>query len=134
MLPGLPATGIDSSLLVSTAAGGFDRPHYCCAWPSGEVGAMGLEGAVKLGHRDRLAAISDPAEREAEFTRRCFEHALQRDVRIARIEALHDAQAESLAAMSKARLDKARERAHEHLVEVAANAASSSAPALLGRR
>ena len=27
MLPGLPATGIDSSLLVSTAAGGFDRPH-----------------------------------------------------------------------------------------------------------
>ncbi|MEP2716171.1 carboxyl transferase domain-containing protein [Pseudophaeobacter sp.] len=54
---------------MAMAGGGFDRPHYCCAWPSGEVGAMGLEGAVKLGHRDRLAAIADPAEREAEYQR-----------------------------------------------------------------
>lgn len=28
---------------------------------------MGLEGAVKLGHRDHLAAISDPQKREAEY-------------------------------------------------------------------
>jgi len=54
---------------MAMAGGGFDRPHYCCAWPTGEVGAMGLEGAVKLGHRDHLAAISDPAEREAEYQR-----------------------------------------------------------------
>lgn len=54
---------------MAMAGGGFDRPHFCCAWPSGEVGAMGLEGAVKLGHRDRLAAISDPDEREAEYQR-----------------------------------------------------------------
>ena len=54
---------------MAMAGGGFDRPQYCCAWPTGEVGAMGLEGAVKLGHRDHLAAIADPAEREAEYQR-----------------------------------------------------------------
>jgi acetyl-CoA carboxylase carboxyltransferase component len=54
---------------MAMAGGGFDRPHYCCAWPTGEVGAMGLEGAVKLGHRDHLAAISDPVERDAEYQR-----------------------------------------------------------------
>lgn len=54
---------------MAMAGGGFDRPHYCCAWPTGEVGAMGLEGAVKLGQRDRLAAMSDPIEREAEYQR-----------------------------------------------------------------
>jgi acetyl-CoA carboxylase carboxyltransferase component len=54
---------------MAMAGGGFDRPHYCCAWPTGEVGAMGLEGAVKLGHRDHLAALTDPAEREAEYQR-----------------------------------------------------------------
>ena len=30
---------------------------------------MGLEGAVKLGHRDHLAASSDPVAREAEYQR-----------------------------------------------------------------
>jgi acetyl-CoA carboxylase carboxyltransferase component len=54
---------------MAMAGGGFDRPHFCCAWPSGEVGAMGLEGAVKLGHRDHLAAIADPKERETEYQR-----------------------------------------------------------------
>lgn len=54
---------------MAMAGGGLDRPHFCCAWPTGEVGAMGLEGAVKLGHRDHLAAISDPQKREAEYQR-----------------------------------------------------------------
>ena len=54
---------------MAMAGGGFDRPAFCCAWPTGEVGAMGLEGAVKLGARDRLAAIGDDAEREAEYQR-----------------------------------------------------------------
>ena len=54
---------------MAMAGGGFDRPHYCCAWPSGEVGAMGLEGAVKLGHRDHLAAIEDDDARAAEYRR-----------------------------------------------------------------
>ncbi len=54
---------------MAMAGGGLDRPHYCCAWPTGEFGAMGLEGAVKLGFRDRLAAIEDPKERAAEYQR-----------------------------------------------------------------
>lgn len=54
---------------MAMAGGGFSRPVYCCAWPTGEVGAMGLEGAVRLGHRDRLAAIADPAARDAEYRR-----------------------------------------------------------------
>ena len=39
------------------------------AWPTGEFGGMGLEGAVKLGFRNELAAIDDPAERKATFER-----------------------------------------------------------------
>lgn len=54
---------------MAMAGGGFDRPHYCCAWPSGEVGAMSLEGAVKLGQRAQLEAIQDPVAREAEYRR-----------------------------------------------------------------
>ncbi len=54
---------------MAMAGGGFDRPQYCCAWPTGEVGPMGLEGAVKLGHRAHLAAIDDLAEREREYQR-----------------------------------------------------------------
>lgn len=54
---------------MAMAGGGFDRPQLCCAWPTGEVGAMGLEGAVRLGARDRLAAIADDAAREAEVKR-----------------------------------------------------------------
>lgn len=54
---------------MAMAGGGFDRPHLCAAWPTGEVGAMGLEGAVKLGHRDHLAAIEDAGERAAEYQR-----------------------------------------------------------------
>lgn len=52
---------------MAMAGGGFDRPHLCCAWPTGEVGAMGLEGAVKLGYRDYLAGIEDEAERAATY-------------------------------------------------------------------
>ena len=35
------------------------------SWPTGEFGGMGLEGAVRLGYRNELEAIEDPAEREA---------------------------------------------------------------------
>ncbi|MFK7835478.1 MAG: carboxyl transferase domain-containing protein [Sulfitobacter sp.] len=54
---------------MAMAGGGFDRPNYCCAWPTGEIGAMGIEGAVRLGHRAHLASIADPVAREAEFQR-----------------------------------------------------------------
>lgn len=54
---------------MAMAGGGFDRPQYCCAWPTGEIGAMGLEGAVKLGYRDHLAKIEDEATRAQEYER-----------------------------------------------------------------
>lgn len=54
---------------MAMAGGGFERPDLCCTWPSGEVGAMGLEGAVKLGFREQLAAIDDEAARDAEYQR-----------------------------------------------------------------
>jgi len=47
--------------------GSFHAPLFTVAWPSGEFGAMGLEGAVRLGYRKELAAISDPQERLATF-------------------------------------------------------------------
>ncbi len=46
------------------AGGGFKAPLFTVAWPTSEFGAMGLEGAVKLGMRRELEAIEDPAERE----------------------------------------------------------------------
>ncbi|WP_334190364.1 carboxyl transferase domain-containing protein [Noviherbaspirillum sp.] len=49
------------------AGGSFHAPFFTIAWPSGEFGAMGLEGAVRLGYRKELEAIADPAERKAAF-------------------------------------------------------------------
>ena len=40
---------------------------FTVAWPTGEFGSMGLEGQIKLGHRDELAAIADPQERERRY-------------------------------------------------------------------
>jgi acetyl-CoA carboxylase carboxyltransferase component len=45
------------------AGGGFHAPFFAVSWPTGEFGGMGLEGAVKLGYRNELAAIADPQER-----------------------------------------------------------------------
>lgn len=49
------------------AGGSFKAPMFTVAWPTGEFGGMGLEGAVKLGYRNELAAIEDPVERKAKF-------------------------------------------------------------------
>ena len=49
------------------ASGGFKFPLFTVAWPTGEFGGMGLEGAVKLGYRKELEAIKDPEEREATY-------------------------------------------------------------------
>lgn len=48
-------------------AGGFDAPVFTVAWPTGEFGAMGLEGAVRLGFRKELGAVAEGAERDALF-------------------------------------------------------------------
>jgi len=47
--------------------GSFAEPVYSAAWPTGEFGGMGLEGAVRLGFRKELEAIDDTQEREALF-------------------------------------------------------------------
>ncbi|CAM02431.1 pyruvate carboxylase [Saccharopolyspora erythraea NRRL 2338] len=49
------------------AAGGFREPRFTIAWPTGEFGPMGLEGAVRLGYRKELEAIADPAQRQRRF-------------------------------------------------------------------
>ncbi|MDG9760459.1 carbamoyl-phosphate synthase large subunit [Pseudomonas sediminis] len=49
------------------AAGSFHSPLFTAAWPSGEFGAMGLEGAVRLGFAKELAAQPDDAARQALF-------------------------------------------------------------------
>jgi acetyl-CoA carboxylase carboxyltransferase component len=46
------------------ASGGFKFPMFTVAWPTGEFGGMGLEGAVKLGYRKELEAVSDPDQRK----------------------------------------------------------------------
>ena len=49
------------------AGGGFKAPLFTVAWPTSEFGAMGLEGAVRLGMRRELEAIEDAEERERVF-------------------------------------------------------------------
>jgi acetyl-CoA carboxylase carboxyltransferase component len=59
------------------AGGSFKAPLFCVAWPTGELGGMGLEGAVRLGYRKELEAIEDPDVRERTFQEmvdRMYEH------------------------------------------------------------
>ncbi len=49
------------------AGGGFKAPLFTIGWPTSEFGAMGLEGAVRLGMRRELEAIEDPDERDRVF-------------------------------------------------------------------
>jgi len=46
------------------AGGSLHAPAITLAWPSGELGAMGVEGAVRLALRGELAAIEDEDARE----------------------------------------------------------------------
>jgi len=58
-------------------AGSTKAPLACVAWPTGEFGGMGLEGAVRLGYRKELAAIENDDEREKTFqsmVERMYEH------------------------------------------------------------
>ena len=57
--------------------GSTKAPAACVAWPTGEFGGMGLEGAVRLGYRRELEAIDDPELREQSFQDRVasmYEH------------------------------------------------------------
>jgi acetyl-CoA carboxylase carboxyltransferase component len=46
------------------AAGSMLTPFFTAAWPSGEFGPMGWEGAVRLGFAKELAAQPDEASRQ----------------------------------------------------------------------
>ncbi len=59
---------------MAMAAGGFHAPVFTVAWPSGEFGAMGLEGAVRLGFRKALEAVPEGADRDALFQHHVDEH------------------------------------------------------------
>jgi acetyl-CoA carboxylase carboxyltransferase component len=57
--------------------GSTKAPLACLAWPTGEFGGMGLEGAVRLGYRKELDAATSDAERDAlfrEMVDRLYEH------------------------------------------------------------
>jgi acetyl/propionyl-CoA carboxylase alpha subunit/acetyl-CoA carboxylase carboxyltransferase component len=49
--------------------GSLKAPAFAVAWPTGEFGGMGLEGAVRLGYRKELEAVEDPDERHQLFER-----------------------------------------------------------------
>jgi acetyl-CoA carboxylase carboxyltransferase component len=52
---------------MAMTAGSFHAPEAMVAWPSGEFGGMGLEGAVRLGYRKELEALPEGPQREALF-------------------------------------------------------------------
>ena len=54
---------------MALAGGSLHAPLMSLAWPSGEFGAMGLEGAVRLGYRKELQALPEGPERQALFER-----------------------------------------------------------------
>jgi acetyl-CoA carboxylase carboxyltransferase component len=63
--------------VMAMAGGSLKVPLATVAWPTGEFGGMGLEGAVKLGFARELAAIDDPVRRQStldEMIRQAYEH------------------------------------------------------------
>ncbi|MBP6505814.1 MAG: biotin/lipoyl-binding protein [Rhodoferax sp.] len=54
---------------MAMAGGSMHAPLATVAWPSGEFGGMGLEGAVRLGYRKELEAVPEGDAREALFRR-----------------------------------------------------------------
>lgn len=52
---------------MAMAGGSFHAPQFTVAWPTGEIGGMGLEGAVRLGFRKELADVADPDQRRQLF-------------------------------------------------------------------
>jgi acetyl-CoA carboxylase carboxyltransferase component len=51
------------------AGGAFQSGAFTVSWPTGEFGAMNLEGAVRLGYRKELQAIDDLEERQLLYER-----------------------------------------------------------------
>jgi acetyl-CoA carboxylase carboxyltransferase component len=59
---------------MAMTGGGFHAPLFTVAWPGGEFGAMGLEGAVRLGYRKELQAVPEGPQRDALYERHVDEH------------------------------------------------------------
>lgn len=63
---------------MAIGGGAFQRAAVAAvSWPTGEFGAMGLEGAVRLAYRAELQAIEDEAARQKRFeelVERMYEH------------------------------------------------------------
>ncbi len=59
---------------MAMTAGSFHSPMFTVAWPTGEFGAMGLEGAVKLGYRKELQALPEGPQREALYQKLVDQH------------------------------------------------------------
>ena len=52
---------------LAMAGGSFSNCIMTASWPTGEFGGMAVEGYVKLGFRDQLAAIENLEERKAKY-------------------------------------------------------------------
>jgi acetyl-CoA carboxylase carboxyltransferase component len=52
---------------LAMTGGSYPASLFAVAWPTAEFGGMGLEGSVKLGYRNELAAITDAVARKAKF-------------------------------------------------------------------
>jgi len=52
---------------MAMAGGSFHSSDFIVSWPTGEFGGMGLEGAVRLGYKKELEAITDKTERKTKF-------------------------------------------------------------------
>jgi acetyl-CoA carboxylase carboxyltransferase component len=59
---------------MAMSAGGFHASTATVAWPTAEFGAMGLEGAVRLGFRKELQACANDESREILFQKLLAEH------------------------------------------------------------
>jgi len=55
---------------MAAAGGHFHNPFFTVAWPTGELGGMGLEGGVRLAYKNEMEAIDDPERRRAFFEER----------------------------------------------------------------
>jgi acetyl-CoA carboxylase carboxyltransferase component len=100
-------------------AGSLHEPLLTVGWPSAELGPMGLEGAVRLGFRRELEAISDEGERNR---------------RVRELTVLAEENAKALNAATLFELDDVLDPAEtRRLISSTLAAASAAAPPPSGR-
>ncbi len=76
---------------IAMTGGSFKVNTFTVAWPTGEFGAMGLEGAVRLGYGAEMDAIDDPEERRRYFDQQvAAEYRKGKAIRLANAFAVDD--------------------------------------------